>query len=111
MDAVVAPAFAALPSDPLTRVLTGTRTANWPSGPITVRFGTDEHGVTTVDSTSPLLTGELDGVEHLEVRHALAVLSQVVTRRLDEGAFTERTRTRLPGGPVVRHRVTPSNED
>ncbi|MER7078832.1 hypothetical protein [Saccharopolyspora kobensis] len=77
---------------------------------ITVRLGRD-HGWTTLSGDSPLLTGEIDGLDHLEVQHALAVLSRVITRKLDEAAFVETREDALPGGPPVRQRIIPSNED
>ncbi|MGP4021605.1 hypothetical protein [Saccharopolyspora sp. 5N708] len=80
-------------------------------GSLTVRLDRDERGWTTISGDSPLLAGEIDGLDHLEVQHALAVLSRVITRNLDEGAFIEKRKEPLPGGPVVRHRLTPSNED
>lgn len=80
-------------------------------GSVTVRLDRDERGWTTLGGDSPLLTGEIDGLDHLEVQHALTVLSQVITRHLDGGAFVERRKDALPGGPVIRHRTTPSNKD
>ncbi|MER5393732.1 hypothetical protein [Saccharopolyspora sp. NPDC002686] len=80
-------------------------------GSTTVRLDRDERGWTTLSGDSPLLTGEIDGLDHLEVQHALAVLSRVITRKLDEGAFVPKRKDALPGGPAVRHRSTPSNED
>ncbi|MEV0704524.1 hypothetical protein AB0I53_42320 [Saccharopolyspora sp. NPDC050389] len=80
-------------------------------GSLTVRLDRDDRGWTTLSGDSPLLTGEIDGLDHLEVQHALTVLSQVITRNLDDGAFAEKRKDALPGGPVVRHRSTPSNED
>jgi hypothetical protein len=77
---------------------------------ITVRLGRDERGWTTLGGDSPLLTGVIDGLDHVEVQHALGVLSQVITRNLDEGAFVQRRRDALRGGPGVRHRSVPSNE-
>ncbi|MDA3644826.1 hypothetical protein LZ318_14465 [Saccharopolyspora indica] len=77
---------------------------------ITVRLGRDQ-GWTTLSGDSPLLTGEIDGLDHLEVQHALTVLSRVITRKLDEAAFVEKRKDALPGGPAVRHRIIPSNED
>ncbi|MCI2421691.1 hypothetical protein MOQ72_30075 [Saccharopolyspora sp. K220] len=80
-------------------------------GSLTVRLDRDERGWTTLSGDSPLLTGEIDGLDHLEVQHALTVLSQVITRNLDEGAFVEKRKDALPGGPAIRHRLVPSNED
>ncbi|RKT84641.1 hypothetical protein SAMN05421805_1238 [Saccharopolyspora antimicrobica] len=77
---------------------------------ITVRLGRDQ-GWTTLSGDSPLLTGEIDGLDHLEVQHALTVLSRVITRKLDEAAFVEKRKDALPGGPAVRQRIIPSNED
>lgn len=78
---------------------------------ITVRLDRDERGWTTLSGDSPLLTGEIDGLDHLEVQHALGILSQVITRKLGDDAFVEKRKDALPGGPVVRHRVTQSNEE
>ncbi|MEV5539614.1 hypothetical protein AB0L13_22395 [Saccharopolyspora shandongensis] len=78
---------------------------------LTVRLGRDDRGWTTLSSDSPLLAGEIDGLDHLEVQHALTILSQVITRNLDNGAFVEKRKHPLPGGPAVRHRSIPSNED
>ena len=76
---------------------------------ITVRVGTDDTGWTTLDG--PLLEGQVDPLDHLEVRSALEVLARVATRHLVESAKTERRRGALPGSPPPRQRVTPSNED
>ncbi|MBP2478437.1 hypothetical protein JOF53_007309 [Crossiella equi] len=85
-----------------------TLTVDTPAGgEVTVRFGTDVTGLTTVDGP---LAG-LDGLDHLEVRQALATLSRVVTRRLGEESFLARRKDALPGGPPIRTRVVPSNED
>lgn len=78
-------------------------------GSLTVRLDRDGEGWTTLDGDSPLLTGEIDGLDHLEVQHALALLGQVITRNLDEGAFVEKRKDALPGGPAVRQRVIPAD--
>ncbi|MCS7480680.1 hypothetical protein ACFFQW_31965 [Umezawaea endophytica] len=75
---------------------------------VTVRVGADDTGWTTLDG--PLLAGEVEPLDHLEVRAALDVLARVATRHLVEGAKTERRKDALPGSPPPRHRFTPSNE-
>ncbi|HEX6340610.1 hypothetical protein [Umezawaea sp.] len=75
----------------------------------TLEVGADGTGWTTLGG--PLLSGDVDALDHLEVRAALDVLARVATRHLAESAKTERRRDALPGGPPPRQRVTPSNED
>jgi hypothetical protein len=76
---------------------------------ITVDVGTDASGWTTLGG--PLLEGDVDPLDHLEVRGALDVLARVATRHLVESAKTERRKDAVPGSPPPRHHCTPSNED
>jgi hypothetical protein len=78
---------------------------------LTIQLGRDDRGWTTLSGDSPLLTGEIDGLDHLEVQHALTILSQVITRHLSEHASVAKRKDPLPGGPAIRHRSIPSNED
>jgi hypothetical protein len=57
--------------------------------------------------TGPLLEGEVDALDRLEVRAAMEVLARVATRHLPESAKV----ARRPAGQPPRQRYTSSNED
>ncbi|MFI5998474.1 hypothetical protein ACIBAC_42365 [Streptomyces sp. NPDC051362] len=71
---------------------------------VTVILGVDETSWTTMSSDSALVDDDVDALDHLEVRAAFQVLSQVVTRHLAEGALVERSTEALPDTPPPRSR-------
>ncbi|WP_399087427.1 hypothetical protein ACGH2B_10785 [Streptomyces sp. BBFR2] len=78
---------------------------------LTLRVGRDETGWTRLTGDSPLVTGDVDGLDHLEAQAALQTLARVATRHLAESALAERRKDAPPGGGRVRTRVLPGNED
>ncbi|MDI3408814.1 hypothetical protein [Streptomyces cavernicola] len=79
---------------------------------VTLQLGRDEAGLTTLTSDSPLVTGDIDGLDHLEAQAALQTLARIATRHLAEAALTEHRKDTPPGTrPRIRTRTIPSNED
>lgn len=78
---------------------------------LTLQVGRDGTGWTRLTAGSPLVTGDVDGLDHLEAQAALRTLARVATRHLTESALVERRKDAPPGGGRVRTRVLPSNED
>jgi hypothetical protein len=90
---------------------TVTLTVTVPTGEtVTVDFGGDGAGWTTMSSAGDLVDDAVDALDHLEAQAAFQILAQVVTRHLTERAIAPRPTDTLPGTPPPRTRHLPGND-